>query len=294
MGQGSLSVHGQCSLVSLRTGAVVSQGIGECNSYESKYRYREGRRVCPDCGQEAILKGKAEYGGGWLCWRKRDGCGGTWQDGDQKIEGQKVGRVINEDPADQINTLVKMAKKRALVDAGPVGRSPVRTVHPGHRGQDTGNPEAGSRAHRGAAGAKAGSRDSPEAPEEMGDREYDAEPPDDAIPPTFRSAGHFMWEASDKLGLKAGAGLPGPRRHVSGRDCRPAGGLGDSMEVRLMTCERCVTICKSEGDCWGGEEGSCVAVAHAAVRPTHRTTATAWSLASSTETSMTTTEPSMP
>ena len=34
----------------------------------------------------------------------------------------------------------------------------------------------------------------------MGGREYDEE--SDAAPRTFRSAGHFMWEASEKLGLK--------------------------------------------------------------------------------------------
>ena len=31
----------RCSLVSIRTGQIVAQGVGECNSYESKYRYRE-------------------------------------------------------------------------------------------------------------------------------------------------------------------------------------------------------------------------------------------------------------
>ena len=30
----------RASLVSIRTGQVVAQGMGECNSYESRYRYR--------------------------------------------------------------------------------------------------------------------------------------------------------------------------------------------------------------------------------------------------------------
>ncbi|KKN79618.1 hypothetical protein LCGC14_0338220 [marine sediment metagenome] len=34
-----------------------------------------GRPVCPQCGQPAIIKGKEEYGGGWLCWKKEGGCG---------------------------------------------------------------------------------------------------------------------------------------------------------------------------------------------------------------------------
>src|SRR5271167_1156747 len=46
---------------------VVATGLGSCSSYESKYRWREGKRKCPKCGAEAIIKGKEEYGGGWLC-----------------------------------------------------------------------------------------------------------------------------------------------------------------------------------------------------------------------------------
>ena len=107
----------RCVLVSMDTGAVVDQGVGECNSFESKYRYRQGRRTCPDCKQEAIIKGKRDFGGGWICFKKQGGCGRKWQDGDAIIESQDVGRVINEDPADQINTFLKIAKKRSLVDA---------------------------------------------------------------------------------------------------------------------------------------------------------------------------------
>lgn len=54
---------------------VVGDGIGSCNSWEGKYRFRNASKVCPSCGQETIIKGKAEYGGGWLCFAKRGGCG---------------------------------------------------------------------------------------------------------------------------------------------------------------------------------------------------------------------------
>ncbi len=107
----------RCSLVSIRTGQIVAQGVGECNSYESKYRYREAKRKCPECGVEAIIKGKVEYGGGWVCFGKIGGCGAKWGDGASVIESQKIGRVLNEDPADQVNTILKMAKKRSLIDA---------------------------------------------------------------------------------------------------------------------------------------------------------------------------------
>ena len=107
----------RCSLVSIRTGQIVAQGVGECNSYESKYRYRDAKRKCPECGVEAIIKGKVEYGGGWVCFGKIFGCGAKWGDGASVIESQKIGRVLNEDPADQVNTILKMAKKRSLIDA---------------------------------------------------------------------------------------------------------------------------------------------------------------------------------
>ena len=107
----------RCSLVSIRTGQLVAQGVGECNSYESKYRYRDAKRKCPECGAEAVIKSKVEYGGGWVCFGKIGGCGAKWGDGAFVIESQKIGRVLNEDPADQVNTILKMAKKRSLTDA---------------------------------------------------------------------------------------------------------------------------------------------------------------------------------
>ncbi len=50
---------------------LMGEGDGSCNSWESKFRYRKSERTCPSCGQPAIIKGKAEYGGGWLCFAKR-------------------------------------------------------------------------------------------------------------------------------------------------------------------------------------------------------------------------------
>lgn len=96
---------------------LIAEGEGSCNTWESKYRYRKGERTCPACGQAAIIKGKAEYGGGWLCWTKKGGCGAKYPTGDRSIEAQEVGRVLNPDPADQVNTCKKIAQKRALVAA---------------------------------------------------------------------------------------------------------------------------------------------------------------------------------
>lgn len=107
----------KCQLVPASSDIVISEGFGECNSMESKYRWRDSKRKCPQCGAEAIIKGKEEFGGGWICFRKTGGCGAKWNDGAAEIEDQKIGRVENEDIFSQVNTLIKMAKKRSLVDA---------------------------------------------------------------------------------------------------------------------------------------------------------------------------------
>jgi hypothetical protein len=107
----------RCSLLSIRSGVTISTGMGECNSYESKYRWREAKRKCPICQAEAIIKGKEEYGGGWVCFKKQGGCGATFNDDAPAITEQKIGRVENEDIFSQVNTILKMAKKRAMIDA---------------------------------------------------------------------------------------------------------------------------------------------------------------------------------
>ncbi len=98
-------------------GDVVAEGFGSANSREGRYRWRNAARACPSCGKDTIIKGKAEYGGGWICFAKKGGCGAKFSAGDQAIEGQEQGRVDNDDIASLANTILKMAKKRALVDA---------------------------------------------------------------------------------------------------------------------------------------------------------------------------------
>lgn len=94
---------------------LVTQAEGSCNSWEKKYRYRQASRLCPRCERDTIIKGKVEYGGGWLCFDKKGGCGFKWPDGAIEIEGQQVGVVKNDNPADLANTILKMAEKRAFV-----------------------------------------------------------------------------------------------------------------------------------------------------------------------------------
>lgn len=104
--------------VSLYRGDVlISEAEGSCNSWESRYMWRKAERQCPECQAAAIIKGRAEYGGGWVCFKKRGGCGAKFQTGDTRIESQEVGRVQNPDLYDQVNTIGKIAHKRALVAA---------------------------------------------------------------------------------------------------------------------------------------------------------------------------------
>lgn len=105
-----------CKL-STRGGDLIAEGVGSCATLESKYRYRQSARKCPSCGAEAIIKGKEEYGGGWVCFAKRGGCGSKWSDGAAEIEKQEAGKSENPDIADVYNTCLKMGKKRAHVDA---------------------------------------------------------------------------------------------------------------------------------------------------------------------------------
>ena len=107
----------RCYVESNDTGAVVAEGFGSANSMEGKWRWRTDQRKCPECGKAAIIKGKAEYGGGWLCFKKKDGCGAKFADADPAITGQSVGKVENDDIGTLVNTILKIAKKRALVDA---------------------------------------------------------------------------------------------------------------------------------------------------------------------------------
>ncbi|HEU4752854.1 MAG TPA: hypothetical protein VFU47_07070 [Armatimonadota bacterium] len=195
-------------------GPVVGEGIGACTSWEKKYRYRRGERACPACGAVGtVIKGKAEFGGGWICFAKKGGCGAKFPDDAPEIVGQVVGDVENPDPYELLNTIVKMGKKRAHIDATKsttatsalytqdvedmdLGQreSPARGQAHGQRGQAHGQAHGPANGHsRPAAAAEAGekcpkchapagkphARRCPEAPEPA----VPAAPPDDPDDP---------------------------------------------------------------------------------------------------------------
>jgi hypothetical protein len=107
----------RCLLYHRETNIVMGEGLGNCSTMESKYRYRRKSRTCPECGMDTIRKSKPQYGGGWYCSKKDGGCGANYEAGDASIEAQEEGRAENPDIADVWNTVLKMAKKRAYVDS---------------------------------------------------------------------------------------------------------------------------------------------------------------------------------
>ena len=108
----------QCSLTSILTGAFIGQGVGVCSTMEAKYRFRQGTaeptdkpvpRAYWDVRQEDPAKAQLLIGGKGFTVKKVDGQGWMIAKGGEKME--------HDNPADHYNTVLKMAKKRALVDA---------------------------------------------------------------------------------------------------------------------------------------------------------------------------------
>lgn len=98
-------------------GQRLGTGVGSCSTMESKYRFRTGPvedtgRVVPreywNCRESDPAKAQELIGGKGHSVKK---IGGTW-----KIVRQGVKMEV-ENPPDHYNTCLKMAKKRALVDA---------------------------------------------------------------------------------------------------------------------------------------------------------------------------------
>lgn len=148
-----------CVLLRKGTSFVIAEGLGSCSSYETKYKYRQSERKCPNCGAAAIIKGKdfdnTGEPTGWLCFRKKGGCGEKYLDGDQRIEGQTIGRVLNEDMADSKNTILKIAVKRSLVSATIAATRSSGLFTPDmEHAETTGEPESNGNAEAGESKGK--------------------------------------------------------------------------------------------------------------------------------------------
>lgn len=125
---GNLTYDVTCTLTHQPSGATVGEGVGSASTLEKKYRYRN----------EDMPTG-VELPAAW--WTKRDKSNlpkimknnGVQPKSAEAMRKQKLElaagkvdgkfqvvyrrRIENPDPADLYNTVVKMSKKRALVDA---------------------------------------------------------------------------------------------------------------------------------------------------------------------------------
>ena len=110
---GHREVRTKCRLISRVTKEEIGEGNATATTMEGKWRYRQGKNVCLECGTEAIIKGKEEYGGGWVCWKKEGGCGTKFKD--DAYEMPK--KAEHDNPADYWQTVSMMSEKRAFVNA---------------------------------------------------------------------------------------------------------------------------------------------------------------------------------
>lgn len=118
LGNGHREYEVVCNLYSMGSDVFLGSGIGECTTMESKYRYRTGPsestgKVVPaeywKLRDSDPIKARELLGGPGFITKK--GESGKWE---IFMQGEKV---EYENPADYYNTVKKMAKKRAFVDA---------------------------------------------------------------------------------------------------------------------------------------------------------------------------------
>lgn len=116
---GHLEVTAKCTLTHGPTGQLAGNAWASCTTMEDRYRWRKADVACPSCGKASVIRGKAEFGGGWLCWQKKGGCGSKWSS--DSPEGKRFAsaqdRVENPDIANERNTVRQMAQKRSFLRA---------------------------------------------------------------------------------------------------------------------------------------------------------------------------------
>ncbi len=156
----------KCTIRSIVSGVVLGSGVGSCTTMEKKYRFTTGPKESTD---QLVPK---EYwnlrnsdpvaaleiiGGKGYSVAKVDG---VWM---IVIQGE---RVENENPADFWNTCLKMAKKRAMVDAvlTVTAASDIFTQDLEENVEEPVKPAAGAKSASPASG-----KPDVQVPEEQGD-----------------------------------------------------------------------------------------------------------------------------
>jgi hypothetical protein len=70
---------------------LASEEDDDGNSLQADNKPIAKSATCPTCGKDAIIKGKAEYGGGWLCYKQKGGCGAKFTVDPSEISHQPAG-----------------------------------------------------------------------------------------------------------------------------------------------------------------------------------------------------------
>jgi hypothetical protein len=112
-----LTAIGRATVHEAQTGVRLGCGEGLCTTREKKYATRHANLTCPECGVAAVLESRKEHEPGYFCWRRKGGCGMNFGPAEERITSQTVGEIENPDLPDSWNTVLKMAKKRAYIDA---------------------------------------------------------------------------------------------------------------------------------------------------------------------------------
>jgi hypothetical protein len=102
----------RCTLTHIPTGKVFGEGVGACSTMEGKYRYRTGEVELTDKEVPKDYwtnRDQNLIGGKGFSTKKNEA--GKW------VIARAGEKVEHDNPADYYNTVLKMAKKRAHVDA---------------------------------------------------------------------------------------------------------------------------------------------------------------------------------
>ncbi len=117
MGKGHREYRVKCTLFAINGGHRLGSGVGSASTMEGKWRFRTGPAESTGCSvpsdywdqrKSDPVKAQEALGGRGLSTKKIDGVWMIVKQG-EKIE--------HDNPADVYNTVLKMAKKRAMVDA---------------------------------------------------------------------------------------------------------------------------------------------------------------------------------
>jgi hypothetical protein len=80
--------------------AIASESDDDGNSasgHDAETAAREPMPECPECkSNKAVIRGKEEFGGGFVCWKKRNGCGKQWNPTDEATKADEAAKIASE------------------------------------------------------------------------------------------------------------------------------------------------------------------------------------------------------